>query len=175
MNTPRSQLGFTLLELIVTLGLLSIIVAAVTPSASAFYKRNKVAAIVNNHTAALQLARHTAVTENVFVVVCPTKDMQNCDPDWSQLKMVFIDEDGDGALGGNEEIIGSGDMVKDYLIKSNRDSLRFAPFSTAQTLTATLTICTEEDNSNFARAIVISTVGRVRLEKDPALIDCTAS
>jgi len=171
----RESTGFTLLELIVTVGLLSIIVAAVTPSASAFYKRNKIAAIVNNHTAAMQLARHTAVNEHVFVVICPTKDMQTCDPDWSQLKMVFIDEDGDGALDGNEEIIASADMVKDYLIKSTRDSLRFAPFNSAQNLTATLTICTEEGNSNFARAIVISNVGRVRLEKDPALIDCTAS
>jgi len=174
MNSRRPISGFTLLELLVTLGLLSIIVTAVTPSIGNFYKRNKVASIVNNHTAALQLARHTAVNENVFVVVCPTKDMLSCEDDWTMLKMVFIDEDADGTLDGNEEVIGSADMVKNYLISSTRDSIRFAPFNTAQNSTATITICPDEDDVHFARALVVSNVGRVRLEKDPTLIDCTA-
>ena len=175
MGRWKTHTGFTLLELLVTLGLFTIIVSAVTPSIGNFYKRNKVAAIVNNHSAAFQLARHTAVNENVFVVICPTLDMQTCDSDWSKTKMVFVDEDGDGALDGNEEIIGSADMVNDYFIKSTRDSLRFAPFNTAQNFTETISICPEQDNSNFARALVISNVGRVRVEKDPTLIDCTSS
>ena len=174
MKPYRHVAGFTLLELIVTVALFSIITAAVVPSMSSFYQRNKIAGIVNNHIAAMQLARHTAVSENVFVVMCPTKDMLNCDSDWSGLKMVFVDEDNDGALDGNEEIIGSADMVNDYFIKSTRDSLRFAPFNTAQNFTATITICPDEDDTHFARALVISNVGRVRLEKDPTLIDCSA-
>ena len=172
MKTRASRAGFTLLELIVTVALFGIITAAVVPSMSSFYQRNKIAAIVNNHTAAIQLARHTAVSENVFVVMCPTKDMLNCDSDWSRLKMVFIDEDNDGALDGNEEIIGSADMVKDAFIQSTRDNLRFAPFNTAQTFTASISICTEAGNSLYSRALVINNVGRVRLERDPALIDC---
>mgnify|MGYP001092600012 CR=1 FL=1 len=175
MSQRRAGLGFTLLELLVTVALLSIIITSVTPSIGNFYKRNKVASIVNNHTAALQLARHTAVNENVFVVVCPTKDMTTCEDDWTMLKMVFIDEDADGALDGNEEIIGSADMVKSFQITSTRDNLRFAPFNTAQNSTATITICPDEDDTHFARALVISNVGRVRLEKDPTLIDCSAS
>lgn len=160
------------MELLITLAIFGIIATTVTPSVANFYKQNRVAAIVNNHSAALQLARHTAITENVFVVMCPTEDMLTCDADWQLTKMVFVDEDGDGALDGNEEIIGSADLVNDYDVSSTRDSLRFAPFNTAQNLTATITICPDSDNANFARAIVISNVGRVRLESDPANLNC---
>jgi type IV fimbrial biogenesis protein FimT len=173
MLLGKSKKGFTIVELLVTLALFSIIATVVTPSLGNFYKRNRVAAIVNNHVSALQLARHTAVTENAFVVVCPTQDMQNCDEDWALNKIVFVDEDGDGALDGNEEIIGSIDTVNDYRVTSTRDSLRFAPFNTAQNFTATITICPEDKTTIFSRAIIISNVGRVRLEKDQDEIDCS--
>lgn len=170
----RQTKGFTLIELLVTLGLFSIIVASVTPSIGNFYKRNRVAAIINDHSAALQLARHTAITENVFVVVCPTDDMATCSSDWSKIKMVFVDEDNDGALDGDEEVIGSAEMVNDYSIESTRDNLRFAPFNTAENLTATITICPDETSNGFARALVVSNVGRVRIERDRDEIDCGA-
>jgi len=168
----RKIRGFTLMELLVTLGLFSIIVASVTPSIGNFYKRNRVASIINDHSAALQLARHTAIAENVYVVVCPTSDMSTCSTDWSQIKMVFVDEDNDGALDGNEEVIGSAQMVNDYGIESTRDSLRFAPFNTAENLTATITVCPEDTSNGFARALIISNVGRVRIERDREEIDC---
>lgn len=174
MNEKKGQgKGFTIIELLVTLALFAIITTAVTPSMANFYKRSRVASIVNNHVAAMQLARHTAVTENVFVVVCPTTDFQNCDEDWSLAKMVFVDEDGDGALDGTEEVISSIDPVRDYRIKTTRDALRFAPFNTAQNSTATIAICPDNETTVFSRAIVISNVGRVRLEKDQEDIDCS--
>lgn len=173
MQNKVKRSGFTIIELLVTLALFSIIATTVTPSLGNFYKRNRVAAIVNNHISAIQLARHTAVSENVFVVVCPSNDMQNCTDDWALNKIVFVDEDGDGALDGNEEIIASIEMVTDYRVISTRDTLRFAPFNTAQNNTATISICPDEETTIFSRAIVISNVGRVRLEKDQADIDCS--
>lgn len=173
MKCRKKYAGFTIIELLVTLALFSIIATVVTPSIGNFYKRARVASIVNNHVAALQLARHTAVSENVFVVVCPTRDMQNCDDDWSLNKIVFVDEDGDGTLDGNEEIIASIDPVKDYRVISTRDVLRFAPFNTAQNSTASISVCPEEESTIFSRAIVLSNVGRVRLEKEKENIDCS--
>lgn len=165
--------GFTIVELLVTLALFSIIAGVVTPSLSNFYKRARVSSIVNNHVAAIQLARHTAISENTFVAVCPSSDRERCSEDWSLSKIVFVDEDGDGSLDGDEEIIASIDMVNDYRIKTTRDTLRFAPFNTAQNFTATISICPEDETTTFSRAIVISNVGRVRLEKDQDDIDCS--
>jgi type IV fimbrial biogenesis protein FimT len=173
-KTIRKSAGFTLIELLITVALFTIIVSSVAPSVSNFYTRNKVAAIVNNHSAAIQLARHTAVTQSVFVVVCPTKDMSTCDTDWNQVKMVFVDENSDGVLNGTEEVIGSADMVSGYSMSSTRNSLRFAPFNTAQNLTATISICPKSDSSAFARALIISNVGRVRIEKDSDNINCSS-
>lgn len=166
--------GFTLIEVLVTLALFAIITTSVAPSVGNFFKRNKVAAIVNNHSAALQLARHTAISQNRFVVICPTKNMSTCETDWNLTKMIFIDEDGDDSLGANEEVIGSADMVKGYFIKSTRNLIRFAPVNTAQTVNTTIRICPQEGNSAFARALVLSNVGRVRIVRDPADIDCSA-
>ena len=165
--------GYTLIELMVTVALAGILVGAVTPSMTSFYKRNKVSSIVNNHSAALQLARHTAVSENVFVVVCPTLDWLECDADWQNNKMVFIDKNADGELNADEEIIGSADLERDYLIRSSRDSLRFAPFNTAGNNNATITICPDEESAAFGRALVISNVGRIRIEKEAEEINCS--
>ncbi|GAA0298713.1 GspH/FimT family pseudopilin [Psychrosphaera haliotis] len=166
--------GFTLIEALVTLALFAIITTSVAPSVSNFFTRNKVAAIVNNHSSALQLARHTAISQNVFVVLCPTKDMQTCDADWNQTKMIFVDENADNSLDANEEIIGSADMVKGFTIKSTQNLIRFAPVSTAQTVNTTIRICPTEDSSLHSRALVLSNVGRVRIVRDPAQIDCSA-
>ncbi len=166
--------GFTLVEVLITLALFAIITTSVAPSLGNFYKQNKVAAIVNNISSALQLARHTAISQNVFVVVCPTKDMINCSADWNDTKMIFVDEDADDVYDANEEIIGTADLVKDYKIKSNRNLLRFAPVNTAQTVNATIKICPTDENNSFTRALVLSNVGRVRIERDPATINCAA-
>ena len=87
--------------------------------------------------------------------------------------MIFVDENGDGALNANEEIIGTADLVKDFHIKSTRSSVVFAPINTAGATTATISICQKEDMQSFARALSVSNVGRVRVEKDSALIDCS--
>ncbi|MDA8622313.1 GspH/FimT family pseudopilin [Psychrosphaera sp.] len=166
--------GFTLIEVLVTLALFAIITTSVAPSIGNFFTRNKVASILNNHSSALQLARHTAVSQNAFVVLCPTADMQTCDTDWNLTKMIFVDENQDNSLNANEEIIGSGDMVKGFTIKSTQNLIRFAPVSTAETVNTTITICPKEGDTLHARALVLSNVGRVRIVRDPALIDCSA-
>ena len=169
----KNQRGFTLIEVLVTLALFAIITSSVAPSLSNFFNRNKVASIVNNHSSALQLARHTAISQNVFVVLCPTTDMQTCGTDWNSTKMIFVDEDGDDTLDGNEEIIGTADLVKDVVISSNRNVLRFAPVNTAQTVNATIKICPDIETNRFDRALVLSNVGRVRIERDPAVVNCS--
>lgn len=170
-----NQRGFTLIEVLVTLALFAIITTSVAPSVGNFFTRNKVAATVNQMSSALQLARHTAINENRFVVICPTTDMQTCigEQDWSLTKMIFVDENGDRALGANEEIIGTSDLVKDFFIRSNRATIVFAPINTAGGSTATISICQKEDMQSFARALVIANVGRVRVERDTDLINCT--
>lgn len=169
--------GFTLIELLVTLALFAIITTAVAPSVGNFFTRNKVAATVNSLSSALQLARHTAISENTFVVVCPTTDMQNCNGgnDWSLTKMVFVDEDRDGQLGNNDELIGSADFVSDFHVYSEEVSLLFAPVNTAGNTTTTISICQKEGQQTFSRAIVLSNVGRVRLVRDSALVDCNGA
>ena len=167
--------GFTLIEVLVTLALFAIITTSVAPSVNNFFVRNKVAATVNNISSALQFARHTSISENEFVVVCPTTDMENCSgsKDWTSTKMVFIDENEDGQRGINEELLGSADAVKDFHIRSTRESIVFAPVNTAGTTNATISICRKENINSFARALTVSTVGRVSIEKDSSVINCT--
>ncbi len=173
-QSHKNVRGFTLIEVLITLALFAIITTSVAPSVSNFFTRNKVAAIVNNHSSALQLARHTAISQNVFVVLCPTDDMQTCGTDWNSTKMIFVDENGDDTLGVNEEIIGSADLVKGVVIQSNRNIIRFAPVNTAQTVNTTIKICPDISSNIFDRALVLSNVGRVRIERDPEAVACSS-
>ncbi|MDX1554457.1 MAG: GspH/FimT family pseudopilin [Xanthomonadales bacterium] len=111
-NPPRlscgraATSGFTLVELMVTVVVLSIVLAMAVPSFSSMINRNRLAASANEAVAAFQVARMEAVRRNARVVLCPSANGSACaGGDWSRL-IVFSDNNGNGSPGdANEEII----------------------------------------------------------------------
>lgn len=70
--------GFTLVELMVVIGLLAVITTLAAPSWVEMRTRNNVRAAVNDFTASLHLARSEAVRLNTAVTVCSSNDGANC-------------------------------------------------------------------------------------------------
>lgn len=95
-NTHRSSryrsAGFTLPELMITVGILAILLAVAVPSFSNIIKENRNVATVNSLSAAIGLARAEALRRSKTVSICPSKAGLICDGStWADGWMVFID------------------------------------------------------------------------------------
>lgn len=70
--------GFTLVELMVTLAIITIIAVIATPSFMNLVRSNRLASSANEMVALLQTARTAAVSNRASGSVCPSTDGANC-------------------------------------------------------------------------------------------------
>lgn len=73
-----TQLGFTLIELMVTIAVIAILTMVAVPSFSAAMLSNKLAGYANNFVASALLARSEAIKRNVAVTLCRSADLSTC-------------------------------------------------------------------------------------------------
>lgn len=97
----RLDRGFTLIEMMVTVVLLGVLIALVTPSFRDLLRDNRAATQANALVGSLMLARSEAVKRNVPVVACQSDDAATCGGEadaWAAGWLVWPDTDRDGAL-----------------------------------------------------------------------------
>ncbi len=112
---PRRLAGFTLVELLVTLAVAAILLAAAAPDFSDLVSRNRRDATVYRLIGDLQFARSEAIKRGTRVSVCGarTDGAEGCGPDWAGGWTVFVDTaplaDGGtaGTLDADEEVLRS--------------------------------------------------------------------
>jgi type IV fimbrial biogenesis protein FimT len=112
------QTGFTIIELMVSLLVLSILFAAAVPSFREFTRNNRVIAAQNDLITAINLARSEALKRSSPVTVCASEDGENCsdDTDWSKGWIVTVP--GGGlvqmwpAIEGDISIKGASDLTE---------------------------------------------------------------
>jgi type IV fimbrial biogenesis protein FimT len=76
----RGASGFTLVELMVTVGVLAILAALAAPAMGDFIRRGNVTAQTNEILGTLRFARSTAVTRAVIVSICPSTNATSATP-----------------------------------------------------------------------------------------------
>jgi len=103
MNMEREN-GFTLIEVLVTIVVVSILLAAGVPSFMEFIKNNRLSAQANSLVAAIQVTRNEAVKRGTGMVIC-AKDPDNVacsgDNNWTNGWIIFSDLDQEGDLDGD--------------------------------------------------------------------------
>lgn len=95
----KKQIGFTLIELMVTIIIMGIMAAISLPAMNGFMENQRIKGALNGYTSALTFARNEAIRQNVPVIVCgasisTTGQLAGCannTKSWSEGVFVYAD------------------------------------------------------------------------------------
>ena len=121
----KSQNGLTLVELLITIVVLTTLLALGVPSFKEFIKNNRLTAQANSLVMAMQVARNEAIKRGTGSMVCASADQLTCsgNTDWATGWIVFSDLDQEGDLDGNGVCATENDSNTKDCILSTSDSL----------------------------------------------------
>jgi type IV fimbrial biogenesis protein FimT len=168
-TTIRQNRGITLIELLMTLGLVSILLAIAAPAFGGLVQRDAAEASRNTLTSALGAARIEAVTRTANVVVCPSADQQYCDhsTEWQHGWIVFADANQDGDRDEGETLISAGAAEPEGVAitsTAGRTRVAYHPDGSSPGSNLTLTLC-DRRGAELATSLVVNNAGRVRSGK----------
>ena len=162
--------GFTLVELLAALTIASILMAGALPAMNSVGSVMKLSSFSNDFLSQLHLARGEAIKRNSHVVICKSGDGSSCSTsgDWEQGSIVFHDANDNGLRELDELLIQRGEALPDdYRFAGNQNVRHYISFDprgmTHQA--GTLTLCNRSTEPATARQVVISMVGRPRIQK----------
>ncbi|MGK0382654.1 MAG: type IV fimbrial biogenesis protein FimT [Flavobacteriales bacterium] len=162
----KQQKGVTLIELMITVSIVAIILAFVSPSIQSILINNKIVAEINETSSLIQYARHHAIDEQAQVVVCPSKDYSACSSDWNDPKIVFIDDDNNAIRGATEDLlVTTGATSGTSLMTNSTNIIMFAGTGEANLATEIL-LCHKDGKAEYARSLSVSLQGRVKMSTD---------
>jgi type IV fimbrial biogenesis protein FimT len=162
--------GFSLIELLVTIGVMAVLLAVSLPNfqavSEAMTTNSQAKALMNT----LNLARNEAVKRGTTVSLCASTNGTDCSTDnWSAGWMVFVDANGD-ANGGAGSVDAGDAVIRVYDALSAGSNLTFTVdlmqynslgYSDIVGI-QTLLVCPATGNDEHARAIEIGLSGRGR-------------
>ena len=177
------QRGFTLIELMVTVGLVALLLSAVIPNMRTFLRNNQLSGGVNDMLRSIQIARTEAIKrQNGNVVICGTAAPAVADTamscDYATFKgwFVFQDTNGNWQHDAAEPVIERhGLLDTNVTVKTDANAriVSFGPSGFANPAGVkvpmrTLVICDSRGvqqvgTAATARALFISTTGRSRV------------
>jgi type IV fimbrial biogenesis protein FimT len=168
MKPLNHNSGFTLMELLVVLFIISLISLFVTPSMSGFVDNNRLHAGAGDLMSAMQNARAEAVGRNAAATLCKSNaDATACvtTGGWQQGWIVFVDADRDATVDAGEEIILIHEALASgltfYGTDQVEDSITFrAGGQTGITSTQTLILCDRRGFGINAKGMIVSILGR---------------
>ncbi len=116
---PGGQRGFTLGEVLTTLGVLGVSLSLVVPSFSSVTRSNLRATGINELVATLHVARSEAITRNAPIVICPSADGLTCARvAWEAGWIRFVDSNGDYRADPDEAVLGAAPPVAGLRIRT---------------------------------------------------------
>ena len=156
--------GFTLLELLITVTLISLVMAIGIPSMSDFIKNDRLVTQINTMVGHLAYARSEAVTRHQPVVICASSNLTSCSSNnWAEGWILFVDTDNNSDFSAGEDMLRqqqalSGGVTFTSSVGSvvTYDQRGFAPNSIG-----TFSLCDDRGTTKM-KSISISATGRVR-------------
>jgi type IV fimbrial biogenesis protein FimT len=156
--------GFTLIEVMVTIGILAILLAAVAPSFRGLLLDNQAATQANAVVTSLMFARSEAIKRNVPVVMCRSNTGADCaGSNWADGWILFADADrsGSSAMSPGDTIIQTvGKLPASFALTTVTVSdFTYRPDGSVTTADDFL-LCPPDKVSSRARQIQVDASGR---------------
>jgi len=169
--------GFTLVELLVGIAVLSVLASFAAPSFKETLSNTRQVTAFNKASSTLRFARSEAIKSSRAVSICGRATDNSCGADWSKGLLVFSDSASDGTplvLDGADSIIrsvvfsGAGlSLSSSAMLASNAASpettgvIRFDSRGRPNWLNGTIVLC-DRRGAEFAKALIMtgSGVGR---------------
>jgi type IV fimbrial biogenesis protein FimT len=174
---PVAQLGFSLSETLLTVGILLILLAMAMPGFRSMQADTRLATAVDTFANHLRLARTEAIQRGDWVVLCASADGRSClDRDqgaWHQGWLVFHDANRSRQLDAGEGLIHAHDALEGTEIVTNLPGGTRVAFGadggTAGTF-GSFGFC-DTARTGEARGLVLALSGRIRTDEQSNL--CT--
>jgi len=170
-----SSRGFTLIELMIAVGLTALLLSMAIPALDSFTTNARQTSAINDFVSSMHVARSTAVTTNFRVTVCASSGGNNCEAvSWDQGWIVFGDRDSDQSVDGDEVISAASDGIEGLSIQSGEfgQFLMYRPNgrvmnSSINGNSGQFTVC-DDRGDDYAKVLIFDLSGRPRLSKQLA-------
>ena len=167
----RRKSGFTLIESLIALAIVSIVASFMAPSFADLIQRSRATTAHNWIVTSIMVARQTAVTYNTLTTLCPSSSGSACGGNWHDGSIVFIDRNKNAKVDPDDTIIkwfhfplDSG-TVK-WRSFRNRKYLQITSMGYTNFQNGNFVYCPADQDPRFRRQIVINMIGRARSVHD---------
>lgn len=172
----RSNKGFTLIELVVSMSVMAILLGAAAPSLGSLLEQQRTSAVISSLTTHMASARMAAITRNRRAVLCPSTDGSQCEAgtDWSGGWMLFLDDNGNRKADPVEEVMHVDLEPTSRHLRvvstSGRQQLRYLPDGRSAGSNLTISICNPK--GDLLGAVIVNNMGRPRSELATSATPC---
>jgi len=195
LESNQRELGFTLIELMLTLLVVAVLAGLAAPNLYVFAQNSRIKGTTNDVLRSFQAARSEAVKRQKTVVVCLSDNPSASSPLCTTTMITaggwitYQDDNNDWQKASTEPLIEANtfdprnlDLIADQSMKVSFAASGFANLAgTTDPLTQTpsdfFVVCdkrgntTDVDGQSVARAILISPTGRVQVSRSATAID----
>ena len=165
----KSQTGFTLIELMIVVLIVSVIAAIGGPILADTVKNNRVRTQADRILTTLNLTRSEAVKRNQPVSICRSSDGATCTGDWVDGWIVFTNSDGDDTVdaGVDEVIRVYAGLNTGYTLSGTISATTLTYFGDGSYAggAGVINICSPDADVSQGWSLMLNTVGRPRAKQ----------
>ncbi len=170
VNT-QNQPGFTMLELLICLLVVSVLGAVALPGLQDLTEQQRGDSIMNRLASAIALGRSTAITTGEVVTLCRSKDGKQCSGQWQEGVLLFTDSNADRNINQNDSVIryftfpeAEGGLT--WQAFQNRQYLQFTGAGHTRNQNGSFTYCATNKKPELTRQLIVSRTARARIALD---------
>ena len=185
----RTQAGFTLYELLITVLIVGVILTFAVPNMQDFARNSRMTSTANDLHAAFHLARSESSRAKTNITVCASSNSMtagaDCQGTWDQGYIVFVDTNGDlSRAGATETVLRAHGPIADGVMLAVADDATFFSFASTglgrtivgNTAVSQIVMCDDRGNitaaggASASRLFVITPLGRGTIYRDKPLV-----